>query len=136
MKIILFDGTCNVCNASVQFIIKRDPKAQFHFASLQSEVGQKLLQCFNVHPDLDTIVLIDERKMYTASSAVLRICKYLPASWKVFYGFIIVPKPLRDIFYRIVAKNRHRFLQEKTSCILPTPDVTKRFLRDEKELKI
>ena len=79
MKIILFDGTCNVCNASVQFIIKRDPEAQFHFASLQSEVGQYLLQRFKVHPDLDTMVLIDERKIYTASSAVLRICKYLPA---------------------------------------------------------
>lgn len=135
MKIILFDGTCNVCNASVQFIIERDPEAQFHFASLQSEVGKHLLQRFNVQSDLDTMILIDETEMYTASSAVLRICKYLPTFWKVFYCFIIIPKPLRDIFYRIVAKNRYRFLKQKTTCMLPTPDITKRFLTDEKQLK-
>lgn len=131
MKIILFDGTCNLCNASVQFIIKRDPAAQFHFASLQSDLGQNLLQQFNVHPDSDTMVVIDGRKVFTASSAVLRICKYLPAFWKVLYGFNIAPKPLRDIFYRRLANNRHRLLKEKTSCILPTPDVTKRFLTDK-----
>lgn len=136
LKIVLFDGTCNVCNTSVLFIIKRDPDAQFHFASLQSQVGQSLLKESNVAPDLDTMVFLDDEKIYTASSAILNICKYLPAYWKVFYGLIIVPKALRDIFYRLIAKNRHLFLKDKNACLMPTVDVTKRFLKDKNDVKI
>lgn len=127
-KIVLFDGTCHFCNRSVQFIIKRDPSAHFSFASLQSEIGSKLLKKHNVPNDIDTIVLIDDRKAYVQSSAVLRICKNLRGLWKLFYLGLIVPKPVRNFVYNSIANNRYKWFGTANSCALPTPEQSKRFL--------
>lgn len=96
--IILFDGECNFCDSSVQFIIKRDPQGLFHYASLQSEAGQELLKKYDVPADIDSMVLIEKDKAYYKSSAALRICRRLQGAWKLLYGFIIVPSFIRTSF--------------------------------------
>jgi predicted DCC family thiol-disulfide oxidoreductase YuxK len=127
-KIILFDGICNFCSASVQFIIKRDPQAQFCFASLQSEAGKKLLTKYRIPEDINSLILIDGERYYVKSNASLRVCKHLKGFWKLFYVFILVPRPLRDCFYDIIAENRYKWFGKKESCMIPTPDIRKRFL--------
>lgn len=127
-RVILFDGECNFCDHSVQFIIKRDPQAVFHFASLQSEAGHELLKGFDVPQGLDSFVLLEGDRFYAKSSAALRVCKHLRGGWKLFYVFLILPSPLRDFFYNIVAKNRYKWFGKKDSCMLPSADVRKRFL--------
>lgn len=125
--VILFDGVCNLCNASVQFIIKRDPKAIFRFAALQSETGQKLLA---EHPQVsaDSVLLADRGKIYQQSTAALKIAGRLSGLWPLFYVFMIVPRPLRDAVYNYIAKNRYRWFGKQESCMLPTVDLKSRFL--------
>lgn len=126
--IILFDGVCNFCQSSVQFIIKRDPNAYFMFASLQSDIGQSLLKKNGISSTTDSIILIENGKAYDKSTAVLRICQSLTGFWKYTYVFIILPLPLRDLVYNIVAKNRYKWFGRKENCIIPSPDTRKRFL--------
>ncbi|KGP90226.1 thiol-disulfide oxidoreductase [Pontibacillus chungwhensis BH030062] len=126
--IVLFDGECNFCDQSVQFIIKRDPKGYFSFASLQSEVGQDLLKKYEIPADTDSFVLIEGGRAYTKSSAALRVCKHLKGAWKAFHLFAIVPKFVRDFAYEIFAKNRYKWFGKKDSCMLPSKDIRKRFL--------
>ncbi|WP_174732792.1 thiol-disulfide oxidoreductase DCC family protein [Mesobacillus harenae] len=126
--IILFDGECNFCDSSVQFIIKRDKKEVFHFASLQSEAGQELIKKFNVPPDVDSMILIEDDKVYYKSAAALRISRHLEGAWKLLYGLTITPSPIRNAVYDIVAKNRMKWFGKKDSCMLPPPNVRKRFL--------
>jgi predicted DCC family thiol-disulfide oxidoreductase YuxK len=125
---VLFDGVCNVCNYWVQFIIKRDPNAHFRFASLQSTEAQQLLEKHNQTATLDSIVLLQNGKVYTESTAILQITKKLTGLWKVMSAFRIVPKFLRDGVYRWFAKNRYRWFGQQESCMIPTPDVRQRFL--------
>jgi predicted DCC family thiol-disulfide oxidoreductase YuxK len=125
---VLFDGVCNVCNYWVQFIIKRDPKAQFKFASLQSEEAQLLLQAHKQKVTLDSIVLLQDGKVYTESTAILQIFKKLTGMWKLLSVFHIIPKFIRDSFYRWFAKNRYRWFGQQESCMIPTPEVRQRFL--------
>lgn len=127
-RIILFDGECNFCDNSVQFIIKRDPKGKFKFASLQSNIGKEFIKRFNVPEDMDSIVLIEDNKCYFKSSAALRICGNLNGIWKIFHLLIILPRPLRDLFYGIIAKNRYKWFGKKDVCILPNPEIRNRFL--------
>lgn len=127
-RIVLFDGECNFCDASVQFIIKHDPKGLFQFASLQSEVGEKLLKEYRVPKNTDSIVLIEEDMYYTDSTAALKIAKNLSGLWKLFYAFIVFPKPIRTSVYRWVAKNRYKWFGKKQYCTLPTMEQRKRFL--------
>ncbi|USK64015.1 thiol-disulfide oxidoreductase DCC family protein [Peribacillus frigoritolerans] len=127
--VILFDGECNFCDSSVQFIIKRDPQGLFHYASLQSEAGQELLKKYDVPADIDSMVLIEKDKAYYKSSAALRICRRLQGAWKLLYGFIIVPSFIRNFVYDFIAKNRYKWFGKKEeSCMLPSPSVRKRFL--------
>lgn len=126
--IILFDGECNFCDKSVQFIIKRDPNGYFKFASLQSEIGEELLKKYQVPSSIDSIILIQNDQYYIKSSAALRICKYLKGPWKLFSTLIIVPRPIRNFFYGIIAKNRYKWFGKQESCMLPTPEQRKRFL--------
>jgi predicted DCC family thiol-disulfide oxidoreductase YuxK len=126
--IILFDGVCNFCESSVQFIIKRDPKGHFHFASLQSDVGQKLLKEFNAPEGIDSIILIENGQTFVKSSAALRISKQLSGFWKLFYSLRIIPVGIRDYMYDIIAKNRYKWFGKKESCMLPSDDIRKRFL--------
>ncbi|WP_010269138.1 thiol-disulfide oxidoreductase DCC family protein [Paenibacillus senegalensis] len=132
--VILFDGVCNFCNSSVQFIIQRDRSGYFRFASLQSNEAQMLLSEQKKVPSLDSIVLLENGRMFTESTAVLRIARKLDGLWKAAALFLIVPKPLRDIVYRIVARNRYRWFGRQSACMIPTPEQSRRFLRmDELE---
>jgi predicted DCC family thiol-disulfide oxidoreductase YuxK len=127
-NIILFDGLCNFCDSSVQFIIKRDPKGHFKFASLQSDTGKRLIKNFAIQNDLSSIVLIEDGKYYVKSTAVLRICSKLNGLWKVFTIFRVIPTPIRDYFYRVLASNRYRWFGQKESCTIPSPEIRTRFL--------
>ena len=127
-KIIFFDGECNVCDKSVQFIIKRDPKGYFKFASIQSDIGKKLLKQFNVPTNINSFIFIDNEKCYYKSSAALRISKNLNGLWKLLYFLLVVPRPIRDFFYGILANNRYKWFGKKDICILPSPEIRKRFL--------
>lgn len=128
-KIILFDGVCNLCNSSVNFIIDRDKKNIFKFAALQSETGQKFLNKFGMDQnDFDSVVLVDENKFYSKSSAALKIVKEFPFLWKALYIFIIIPAPLRNFFYDLVAKNRYSWFGKKDSCRMPSPELKNKFL--------
>lgn len=127
--VLLFDGVCNFCTGSVTFIIKRDPAATFLFAPLQSASGQRLLQQFSLPDyDFDTFILIEGEQCYTKSTAALRVLKRLRGGWPLLYGFIIVPKPVRDFVYERIAKNRYKLFGKKDQCMVPTPDIKARFL--------
>lgn len=126
--VILFDGVCNFCDASVQFILDRDDKELFRFASLQSDAGQEFLKKYNVPDDVDSMVLIEDGKVYYKSSAALRISRHLRGAWKLLYVFMIVPAPIRNVVYDLIAKNRFKWFGQKDSCMLPPPNVRKRFL--------
>ncbi|RDW17726.1 thiol-disulfide oxidoreductase DCC family protein [Oceanobacillus chungangensis] len=129
-KIILFDGVCNFCSSSVKFIIKRDKLAKFKFGSLQSKIGQELKNNTNLPENTDSIILIEDGKSYDKSTAALRISKELDGLWKLFYMLIIIPKPLRDIAYNYLAKNRYKWFGKKNECMLPSPEIRSRFLQD------
>lgn len=127
--IILFDGICNLCNRSVQFIIKKDKKKQFLFASLQGKTGQELLQRFGLPVnDLNSFVLVEEDKVYRRSTAALRIAKKLGGGWKLLYGFMIIPGFIRNGVYNWIARNRYKWFGKRDECMIPTPELKKQFL--------
>ncbi|HVU03077.1 MAG TPA: thiol-disulfide oxidoreductase DCC family protein [Polyangiaceae bacterium] len=126
--VVLFDGVCNVCNAAVNFIIDRDAAGKYAFASLQSDVGKKLLAEHGVPPDLDTIALVEDGAAYTHSEAVLRVAKGLDGAWPLLFSLVVLPRPVRDAAYRYFAKNRYAWFGKRESCRVPTPDVRRRFL--------
>jgi predicted DCC family thiol-disulfide oxidoreductase YuxK len=127
-NIILFDGECNFCNFAVQFIIKRDKKALFRFASIESNAGKEILKAFNVSKNIDSVILVENNKCYYKSSAVFRICKKLNGAWKLLYCLILLPRLLRDYFYSIIAANRYKWFGKKDHCMIPSPEIRKRFL--------
>ena len=128
-SIVLFDGVCNLCNGAVQFIINRDPEGRFSFASLQSAAGQARLREFGLSTDaFDSFVLVEGGKAYTRSTAALRIARQLPGPWRFLYALIIVPRPLRDWAYDLVARNRYRLFGRRDSCMIPTPELKAKFL--------
>ncbi len=128
-SILLFDGVCNLCNGIVQFVIKHDPNAKFKFASLQSEAGQTLLKKFGLKTnDFDTFVLVRGETYFVKSSAVLRVLNELGGVWKLFYAFIILPAPLRDLFYNAIAGSRYKLFGRRENCMLPSPELKQRFL--------
>jgi predicted DCC family thiol-disulfide oxidoreductase YuxK len=127
--VILFDGLCNLCNGFVQFVIARDPESCFKFASLQSDIARTLLKDLPAATQsLDSVVLIQNGRIYQRSTAALRILRQLSGGWPLCYGTIILPAFFRDWVYDIVAKNRYRWLGHRESCLLPTPALKSRFL--------
>ena len=131
--LILFDGVCNFCNRSVQFIIRRDRNDHFRFASLQSSLAESVLAANYLSASrLDSIVLIEGEQIFTESTAVLRICKKMDGLWKGLYMLIIFPKPIRDALYRWLANNRYHFFGKQDTCMIPTPEIRKRFLHIDK----
>jgi len=126
--IVLFDGECNFCDASVQFIIKRDPKGYFQFAALQSDVGKVLTQQYAVPDTLDSILVIDQHTVYNSSDAALHITKHLNGLWTVLYVLKVIPKTIRDVVYKLIAKNRYAWFGKKDSCMIPSPEIRNRFL--------
>ncbi|AWE08164.1 thiol-disulfide oxidoreductase [Lysinibacillus sp. 2017] len=126
--VILFDGECNLCDFSVQFILKRDPKGIFQFASLQSDAGIALLEKYNVPKNTESIVLIEDGQFFTESTAALKIARKLTGLWKWLSIAIFVPKPIRDVIYKWIAKNRYKWFGKKEQCMLPTAEQKNRFL--------
>jgi predicted DCC family thiol-disulfide oxidoreductase YuxK len=127
--IILFDGICNLCNGAVQFVIKHDPAGIFVFASIQSNIGQKLLQTYQLPiNNFNSFVLIQNNEAFTKSTAALKVSKQLKGAVKLLYGFIIVPAFIRNAVYNTIAKNRYKWFGKKEACMVPSPSLQSRFL--------
>lgn len=128
--IILFDGVCNLCNSSVNFVIKHDKNNYFRFAALQSETGKQLLNRFNIGSSFtDSFVLIENNKAYTRSTAALRVAKHLNKLYPILYTFIIIPPFLRDSIYDYIARNRYKWFGKKEQCLIPTDELKSKFLK-------
>lgn len=128
-RIVYFDGVCNVCNASVQFILKRDKNRKFKFAPLQGKSGQEILNRFNMKTSsFDTFLLFENGKIFQKSTAALKVIRHLNGLWPLLYAFIIVPPFIRDFFYGLIARNRYRLFGKRESCMIPTPEIRSRFL--------
>jgi predicted DCC family thiol-disulfide oxidoreductase YuxK len=134
--IVLFDGVCNLCNAAVLFIIDRDPREQFRFAPLQSPEAARLLR-ERGHPlssagtgrDVPaSIVLIEDGRVSERSAAALRIARRLTGLWPAFYTLMLLPRPVRDLVYDWMARNRYRWFGRQDQCRVPTPELRGRFL--------
>ncbi|MEO1076220.1 MAG: thiol-disulfide oxidoreductase DCC family protein [Bacteroidota bacterium] len=132
--VILFDGVCNLCNASVNFVLDRDRARVFRMAALQSDVGQALLARHGYTGATpattapDSIALVENGQLYFRSAAALRIAARLGGGWPLLQGFLAVPAPLRDLVYDWIARNRYRWFGKQDTCRLPTPDERARFL--------
>jgi len=128
-SLLLFDGVCNLCNSSVQFILLRDKKDRFRFASLQSDYGQNLLREHNLPTEsFNSLVLVENDKVYKKSTAALRIARKLKGLWPLLFAFIIIPPFIRNFVYDIIAKNRYRWFGKKEECMLPRPEWKQKFL--------
>ncbi|MCB0764650.1 MAG: thiol-disulfide oxidoreductase DCC family protein [Flavobacteriales bacterium] len=126
---ILFDGVCNLCNRSVQFVIDHDPRGRFLFASLQSDVAETLLKGRAIPAeDQDSVVYLRKGRILLRSAAALYILKDLGGWWGLLFAFIIVPAPFRDMVYRWVGRNRYRWFGKREQCMVPTPELRERFL--------
>jgi predicted DCC family thiol-disulfide oxidoreductase YuxK len=125
-NIIFFDGVCNLCNYWVNFTIRRDPAKTFWFAPLQGETAKRYFD--DPAKQVDSIVLLEEGKMYFRSTAALRITRNLRRGWPLLYGFIIVPRFIRDAVYKWIARNRYKWFGKKEECMIPGPSVQDRFL--------
>jgi predicted DCC family thiol-disulfide oxidoreductase YuxK len=127
--IVLFDGVCNFCDDSINRIIRHDKNNHFRFAPLQSETGKKLSHQYGIDPSkTDSIILVEDGKVYTRSSAILRITKSMNRLYPLMYGFLIVPPFIRDAVYDLVARNRYKWFGKKESCMIPTAAVRAKFL--------
>lgn len=126
--LILFDGVCNFCNETVLFLIDRDPRQHFVFASLQSELGQRTVQAHGVGIDLDTIVAVEGGKAYTRSDAALRIVRRMRFPWSLLYLGVILPRFLRNWAYNQFARRRYKWFGKSDQCRIPTPELRKRFV--------
>lgn len=129
-KIVLFDGVCNLCNGAVNYIIKHDKKDIFRFASLQSEIGRKLVSERGMDPEeLDSIVLIEPGvAYYRKSTAALEISRDLSGGYSFLKNFLFIPESLRDGIYDFVANNRYKWYGKKESCMVPTAELKTKFL--------
>lgn len=127
--IILFDGVCNFCDSTINYIIRNDEKGYFKFAALQSEIGQKLAQDHGIDTtSIDSVVLIEDGKAYAHSTAAVRIAAHLNGPLRFAAWLRVVPRPLRDLGYRIFARYRYRLFGKKDVCMMPTPEIRARFL--------
>jgi len=127
--IVLFDGVCNFCDGFVRFLIRHDPLSRIRFCAMQSETGRALLASRGFDPDaIDTFVVLDGPRNLTRGDAALAIARVIDAPWSWLAAGRILPRPLRDALYRIVAKNRYAWFGRRDSCLVPTPEVRSRFL--------
>ena len=126
---VLFDGVCNFCNGAVNFVIARDKAGYFKFAPLQSEIGEQITVKQGIDREkTDSIVLVEDDRAYIQSTAALKIARRLDGLWPVFYGLIIVPRPIRDLAYKLFAKYRYKLFGRQDACMIPTTEVRARFL--------
>jgi len=130
-KLILFDGVCNLCNSSVLFVIKRDKKNVFMFAPLQGETGQQIINEYNIDTtQTDSIILYDKEKVkiYSKSTAALKVAKHLGFPLNLSVIFQIIPPFIRNWIYDYIAKNRYKWYGKKDACMIPTPELKAKFL--------
>jgi len=131
MPILLFDGHCNLCNAWVKFIVKRDSAGTIRFASLQSGAGRRLLEEHKIDENyIESLVFFEEEKYSVSSSAALRTLSYLDGWQKHLIFLAVVPRILRDRIYRFIANNRYKWFGRREQCMIPTTELSKRFLPD------
>jgi predicted DCC family thiol-disulfide oxidoreductase YuxK len=123
--VILFDGVCNLCTGSVQFVIERDSRKRFRFASLQSPTAQRLL---GRRDDLESMVLVECGKTYRKSTAALLIARRLDGAWPLLAAFLVIPRFLRDAVYDWIGRRRYRMFGRRDTCWVPRPELTERFL--------
>ena len=129
--IILFDGVCNLCSNVVQFIIKHDPEKKFRFASLQSKFGEEVMKYFGLPADqFNSFILLEKGKIYTRSTGALKVAKRLKGIWSLSYGFIILPRFIRDSVYNLIARKRYKWFGKKETCWIPTPELRSLFLSE------
>ena len=128
-KIVLFDGICNLCNSSVQFILRHDKKDQFLFGSLQGKAGQGYLEKFGLsNSNFSSFMLVEGERLYTRSSGALRMLKHIGGGWQLLYAFIAVPKFIRDGVYNLIAKYRYKWFGKREACWIPTAELRSKFL--------
>jgi predicted DCC family thiol-disulfide oxidoreductase YuxK len=127
--VVLYDGTCGLCDRSVQLILRHDRRGRFRFAALQSDVGRAMLAKHGLPADaLDTVVLVQDGRAYVKSAAAIAIARGMDAPWPVARVFGVIPRPIRDFFYDRVASSRYRIFGRVDACMLPPPEVRARFL--------
>lgn len=128
-RVIVFDGVCNFCNAFVNVVLDRDTREIFKFGTLQSPPGRDLLMQLHLPTcDYETFVLLEKGTVFTKSTAALRIFRELSGYWRWLYGFIIIPRPLRDVLYDFIARYRYRWMGKSDTCRLPSPKERTRFI--------
>jgi predicted DCC family thiol-disulfide oxidoreductase YuxK len=128
-NILLFDGVCNLCSKTVQFIIRKDPKAKFRFASLQSQSGQLLLTQLGLLPDtFNSLIYIRDKRFYLKSTAVLKVLQELSGGWRLLFCLIILPRFIRDFVYDFIAKRRYFIFGKSETCWIPSQEYLDRFL--------
>jgi|TARA_B110000914_G_scaffold64068_1_gene55923 predicted DCC family thiol-disulfide oxidoreductase YuxK len=131
MPILLFDGHCNLCNAWIQFIVKRDSAGTIRFASLQSGAGRRLLEEHKIDENyIESLVFFEEERFSVSSTAALRTLSYLDDWQKHLIFLTVVPRSLRDLVYRFIARNRYKWFGRREQCMIPTTELSKRFLPD------
>jgi len=130
VSIVLFDGSCNLCHEAVMFIIKRDRQGHFKFAPLQSSYARDFMKHAGIDETTDdTMLLVEQGIVHDRSTAALLIARHLDGLWPLFYGFIIIPRPLRDSIYRWVARHRAKWFGRTSACLRPTPELHDRFIQ-------
>jgi predicted DCC family thiol-disulfide oxidoreductase YuxK len=131
-SILLFDGHCSLCNGAVDFVLKRDPRKKLLLASIQGTAGQGVLKKYELPPNyLDTLVLVEEGKVYLGSTAALRVARFLGGGWPLFYGLIIIPKGVRDRIYQWISRNRYQWFGRRDTCRIPTASESVHFLKED-----
>jgi predicted DCC family thiol-disulfide oxidoreductase YuxK len=129
VPLVLYDGTCGLCNRSVQLILRHDRRGRFRFAALQSDIGRALLERHGLPVDaLDTVVLVEDGRAWVKSRAALRIAAKMDSPWPILRVLRLVPRPVADFFYDRLANNRYRLFGRVDACMLPPPEVRARFL--------
>jgi len=128
-SLVFFDGVCNLCNSTVQFLLNIDKHQRLKFGSLQGETAKKILPTYQISTEkLSSIIFIHRNNVYTESSAVLEICKVIGGVWSFIYVFKIIPLFIRNGIYRLVARNRYKWFGKKDQCMIPSPSLKSRFL--------
>lgn len=128
-NLILFDGVCNLCNASVQFVIRHDRAGKFRFAAIQSEIGREIFQRHGLDPaNLQTFVFITDGRIFLRSDAAIEVVARFGGAWKLLRVFSLVPRSVRDAIYSFIAQNRYRWFGRQEVCMTPTPEIKERFL--------
>jgi predicted DCC family thiol-disulfide oxidoreductase YuxK len=130
-NLVIFDGVCNFCTKSVQFILQHESDNVIRFAPLQSSTGSRLMRELGIDPeDAETFVFISDGKAFTKSDAALMLAQHLRGGWRILRVFRLLPRPVRDWAYGVLARNRYRWFGRYDKCMVPSPEFRERFIVD------